>query len=420
MSFRPHAAGEKPAEGWEANADGPLGFLAPAKPPTRERLNDPQKAEKIEDEARRKTLRTLNALRVVGPLIEAIMERPGPFASDEEISQAFRELVGSTSAFSERVAGKMGVDPADPKNFWVRNVLERVFAEALKEQWAKRKTASLDALEGPINALLEMEWASGERQFDSLAPDLAVKAALIRAGAPILMKAQTGFDFFRDMNKEIEPIMQRLMGAAAQATLSLSDEAASERDRASLFSVLISEAGSLYATSWWILGKKAVEDLARVSDAELKGILKEYPEGLPLEKVNAAFDKNFGRLVSVANKLVPPRPGVIASRLSAANKAKAGKAAPSAKAERDGPAARPGDGAPLASGQPAPAAAQAQDPRQRQPQPQAQRAAAPNAAAPGAVRPAEPARPRPAASGWEEPEEAPESVRSPEAGGLAA
>jgi len=343
MSFRPQAAGDKPPRGWEESREGPLGFLAPATP-AREREADPQKAERKEDEARRKTLRTLNALRVVGPLIAAVMERPGPLASDEEINAAFRELVSSTSAFSERVAGKMGVDPADPKNFWVRNVLERVFSEALKEQWSKRKSASLDALEGPINALLQMEWSTGDRQFDSLSPDLAVKAALIRAGAPILMKAQTGFDFFRNMDKEIEPIMQRLMGAAAKATLDLSDDAASERDRASLFSVLIAEAGTLYATSWWMLGKKAVEDLERVSDAELKSILKEYPDGLPLEKVNSAFDKNFNRLVSVANKLVPPRAGVMSSRISAETREQpaAGpkKAAPPAASRAVAPAPR--------------------------------------------------------------------------------
>lgn len=288
----------------------------------RARESDPAKAERMQDEARRKTLRALNALRIVGPLIAAVMENPGPFAKDEEVAAAFRQLVGASSSFSERVAGAIGIDPADPKNFWARNVLERVFAEALKEQWVKSKGASLEPFLEPIKQVVAMDFPDGAREFEAISPDLAIKAALIRAAMPILSKAQTGFDFFRDMDKEIEPIMGRLMGAAARGALELCDPNASERDRASLFSILISEAGNLYASSWWVMGKKAVEDLARVSDTELSEILREYPEGLPIDKVNAQFDKNFKRLVSVANKLVPQRAGAIPARLRAAGEGK--------------------------------------------------------------------------------------------------
>lgn len=314
MGFNPALQGQ--ASPSEASEQEGLEFL---KAPKEEKgfASDPAKLDKQTDEARKKTLRALNALRIVGPLLAAVMDKPGPTASDEASAKAFKELVASTSALSESVSRKLGADPEDPNNFWIRNMLERAFAEALKEQWSKSQSADLSALNGPIDALLAMEapWADAGREVESLSVENTVRAALIRAACPVLMKAQLGFNFFRNMDNEIEPIMRHLMGAASKAALSMADAHASEKDRAGLFSILISEAGNLYATSWWVAGKQSVEDLSKLSDKELQAMLKEHPEGLPLDRVNNLFEKNFTRLVSVANRLVPPKPGKIDARI---------------------------------------------------------------------------------------------------------
>lgn len=290
---------------------------------------DPAKAEKLSEEARKKTLRALNALRIVGPLLAAVMEKPGANASDEQSANAFRELVSATSALSEKVCRKLGVDPEDANNFWMRNMLERAFAEVLKDQWAKNQSANLSALEAPIEALIDMEapWAEGSREFEAFSLENTMRASIIRAASPILMKAQLGFDFFRNMDKEIESIMSYLMGAVSEATLSMADTNASEKDKAGLFSILMSEAGNLYATSWWINGKSALKSLDKLSDKEINAMLKDNPDGLSIDDVNATFDKNFKRLVSVANRLVPQKPGKIDARIKPESAGKAGKAA---------------------------------------------------------------------------------------------
>lgn len=278
---------------------------------------DPAKAEKAADEARKKTLRALNALRIVGPLLSAIMEKPGANATDEQSANAFKELVSITSSLSEKVCRKLDVDPEDANNFWMRNMLERAFAEVLKDQWSKNQVANLSALEGPIDALVKMDapWADAPRDFEALSPEGTVRAAIIKAGVPIVTKAQLGFDFFRNMDKDIEGIMRYLMKAAAEATITMADSNSSEKDRAGLFSILMSEAGNLYATSWWVNGKQALKDLDKLSDKELQNMLKDQPGGLPLDKVNNTFDKNFKRLVSVANRLVPQKAGKIDARI---------------------------------------------------------------------------------------------------------
>lgn len=314
MGFKPDLQGQ--AAPSEASEQEGLEFLKTQRD-DKTYAGDPAKAEKQTDEARRKTLRALNALRIVGPLLAAVMEKPGAGASDEESAKAFKALVASTSALSEKVSRKLGADPEDPSNFWIRNMLERAFAEALKDQWAKNQSADLSALEGPIDALIAMDapWADAGREFESLSIESTVRSSLIRAATPVLMKAQLGFDFFRNMDNEIEPIMRHLMGAASKAALSMADPNASEKDRAGLFSILISEAGNLYATSWWVAGKQAVKDVSKLSDSELQAMLKDHPDGLPLDSVNTLFEKNFNRLVSVANRLVPPKAGKIDARI---------------------------------------------------------------------------------------------------------
>lgn len=318
MSFRPKIAGEAPPE---SVAEGDLSFLAQPEDSPKSRESDWAKADRISQEARRNALRAMNAIKVVGPLMAALMEKPGPDATQEESFRDFSAMVESASAYSEKVAKRLGIDPENPQSFWIRNVLERAFAEIIKEQWGKGKGVDLSYLDGAIEHLIAIDipnWDAPEgaqTKPNDLPIETHIRASLAQAAGPVLMRAQMGFDFFRDMDKEIEPIMRRLLASASKATLDLADSSCSEADRAHLFGILVGEAGQLYANAWKTAGKSAVGSLSKLSDAQLKEMLKSHPDGLPLDMVNEIFEKNYSRLVSVAVRLVPPKAGKIGERI---------------------------------------------------------------------------------------------------------
>lgn len=175
----------------------------------------------------------------------------------------------------------------------------------------------MSALEPILKNLtsLDLPLIDGHQEFASWGHDTAVRTAIVRGAAPILVKVM-GFDFFRtDIDSDIELIMQKIVADVGRATLSMVAASASEREKSSLFSVLLAEAGQLYASAWHACGKQVVANLSNLNDRELKALLADNPKGLPLNKVNESFDKNFSRLVGLSKKLVPQRAGKLDSRM---------------------------------------------------------------------------------------------------------
>lgn len=313
MPFNPKTKlAPAPAGGVEESA---FPFLQ-AKPAGAAFVQDPAKGERASEEARRKTLRTLNAIKTLAPVLAAMAELHGVGGSEEEAISTFKRLVFQSSEMSEFVVRELGEDPSQPENFWLRNMLERSFCEILKDQLQRGKAGSLKPMEGLLREMARMQWQSeGGEEFVTWGTNTVVRAALMRACAPIVIKS-AGFDFFRvDMSKDMEVIMRALMAAASKGTLAMSDPNASERERASLFSVLVGEAGNLYASAWHACGKQMVGTLSSLSDKELAALLAQHPEGLPLDKVNETFERNFSRLVHLSTKLVPQKAGKIESRM---------------------------------------------------------------------------------------------------------
>ena len=296
-----------------------LPFLAPD-PKNPALKMDPAMAQRHTEEARKKTLRALNAIKIVSPIMSALTERQASSGSEEEAVSLFKRLVGQASDASELVLREMGEDPEDEKNFWMRNVLERAFCEMLRDQVQRGREGSLRPLEPTLRALAKMQWREqpdGAAPFETWATDTSARAALARAAAPILSKA-SGFDFFRkDLDQDLEAILRLLMAKAQAATLALVDPAAGEKERGSLFAMLVGEGGALYASAWQACGKQAVSNLSSLNDAQLKGLLAEHPQGLPLDKVQELFEKNFERMVSLSARLVPQKAGKIEARVKA-------------------------------------------------------------------------------------------------------
>ena len=321
MSFNPRAKlGSPDAPGAEGAADQALPFLRPA-PPSPSLAADPAKAERSVDEARRRTLRALNAIKTVGPILAAVAERHGAGGAEEEAISTFKQLISQSSDMSELVIRELGEDPGKPENYWLRNMLERSFCEMLKDQIQRGKPGSLRPLEPLLRQVAHLDWRDGEREaFATWGSETVIRAALVRACSPIVAKA-AGFDFFRvDLGQDMEEIMRLLMAAASRATLAMVDPHAGERERASLFSVLIGEAGQLYASAWHSCGKQVIQSLSSLNDKELKALLAENPQGLTLEKVGETFERNFTRMVNLSTKLVPQKAGKLEARMKSADK----------------------------------------------------------------------------------------------------
>lgn len=305
------------SRGWgEVSRENPLGFISAGVSLDAQRVMDPRSAERIEDEARKKTLRALNALRIVGPLLAAIQERI-PDGSNDEVAREFMSMVEKTTLFSRKMSEHLGIDSEQPKNFWIRNVLERICAETIKERWLEKGDADVERLlDGAVRVCSAADNIDfGEKEIQALPVDETLRIALMKAMGLVLSRMECGFDFFRNMDSEAERVGALLMRKAAEGALVLSDPHAGERERASLFSVAVEEAARLYGAAWIATGRKACDSLAAMSDEKLNALLAKHKEGLPVTSVDESFRKNFERMISVTAKLIPPKSGGSAERL---------------------------------------------------------------------------------------------------------
>jgi len=281
---------------------------------------DVQKAELIKENERRKILRTMNAFKIIHPIISALMERPGVDAEAEDLSANFRTLIKETSGLSEKICYSLGVDPTDDKNFWIRNVFERIFADYLKEQWLRDGKLNVNFIENCIEQAIKIENVSTENNFEEMSPIVSSKMSLIKALIPVVKEVEN-FDLFRGnvfVEKDLEGIGEKLKEASLSAVTKLTDEYNSTKDKTSLFNLVLQEAGEIYAIAWRSESKRVIELMSSYGEDEVNKQLQKYPDGLPLDKVNHDFNKYFNKLVAITEKLVPSKKGTIEKRLRVA------------------------------------------------------------------------------------------------------
>lgn len=305
--IRPKEENDIPDFPSEESEIGRLKFLNPTKDTRKDSMNDPYQEEMTKKAAYQYTLKTLNALKIVSPIITALMDRPGVDAPNDEMSESFRHLIKEISAISNAVCEKIGIDPNKEKNYWVRNVLEKSFAEILKDQWTNSGETNIDKIGVLIDEVVKFsETVSEKTQYDEVPDESLVKMANIRAMLPILNEAQTNFDLYRDLESDIEPIMTKLFEQSAQAVEKLADSYANSSDRSKLFFMVMQEAGKLYASSWHAEGIRVKEIMNAYSPEKLQKALERYKSsgGLPLEKIDHDFDKYFNKMLVITEKLV--------------------------------------------------------------------------------------------------------------------
>lgn len=283
-----------------------LKFLNPTKDAKKDSFNDPYQEEMTKNAAYKYTLKTLNALKIVSPIITALMKRPGVDAPNDEMSESFRSLIKEISSVSSAVCEKIGVDPNKEKNYWIRNVLEKSFAEIIEEQWTNNGQTNTEKIVALVDEIVKFSETTAEKtQYDELPEIELVRLANIRAMLPVLNEAQTHFDLYRDLEKDIEPIMTKLFNVSSQAVDKLADSYANSSDRSKLFFIIMQEAGNLYASSWHSEGMRVKEIMNAYSPDRLQKALERYKvTGLPLEKVDHDFDKYFNKMLVITDKLV--------------------------------------------------------------------------------------------------------------------
>lgn len=295
----------------------PIAFLQAKKDAKKDSLNDPYQAELLQKNAYHYTLKTLNALKIVSPIMSAIMQRPGVDANNEDMTDSFRKLISEVSETAQTVCEKLNIDSTKERNFWIRNVLEKSFAEILHDQWITDGKTDVSKIVELIDIVISFgDTVSEKTQYDEISEESLVKLAGIKAMLPILKEANT-FNLYRNTEEDIETIMTKLFNTSTEATKKLADDYANEQDRSKLFYMIMQEAGELYAASWKCEGNRITRIMTTQPKDKLKGILEKYQAngGFPLDKVDHDFDKYFDKMVVITEKLVLSQKGPLSSRL---------------------------------------------------------------------------------------------------------
>lgn len=299
------------------NKEDVIDFLVPKKDSKKDSMNDPYRAEITQKSAYQYTLKTLNALKIVSPIISALMQKPGVDAGSDELSENFKLLIGETSSISESICQQLGIDPSKERNFWVRNVLEKSFAEIINAQWIAHGKINIEPLKVLMEYVIKFgETTSEKNQYDEIPEESLIKVASIKAMLPILNEAQTN-NLYRNLENDIEPIMTKLFEVSKKAVIKLSDDYANEKDRAKLFYMIIQEAGVLYASSWKAEGIRVSKIMENNNPQKLQATLDKYKNsgGLPITKIESDFDKYFDKMMVITEKLIVAQKGTIQKRL---------------------------------------------------------------------------------------------------------
>lgn len=294
-----------------------LGFLQPTKDAKKDSRNDPYIAEVTYKEAYKHTLKTLNALKIVSPIIAALMQRPGVDASNEDMTDGFRSLITDISNISQSVCEKLGIDSTKDRNFWIRNVLEKSFADILGKQWVAEGKTNLNGISELIDTVIEFGGnVADKNQYDEIPEEALVKLAGIKAMLPVLNEANN-FNLYRNLENDIEIIMTKLFNISKGAVEKLANDYAGEEERSKLFYLIMQEAGELYAASWRCEGNRVEKIMKSHPKEKLEGILEKYKTngGFPLDKIDHDFEKYFNKMVIITDKLVLSQKGPIATRL---------------------------------------------------------------------------------------------------------
>ncbi len=300
-----------------------IDFLLPKKDAEKDSKNDPLNEDNLRKTAYQMTMKAMNAVKIVSPIIIALIKQPVEKTTNDHLSKGFKEIIKEISNLSLRMCEEMDIDPKKEKNFWIRNVLEKNFSEILSEQYIKNgqidQAFNETTLSSIFKEVIENSKDIAEKiPYDDLDANDLVKMACIRAMLPIMKEVIYGFDLYRNMENDVEILLEKLFNSSKYALDILSDEYASKNDRAKLFYIIMQEAGQLYAHSWHKESNRVFKLMEQFPREKLEKALEKHRNqgGLPLDILNEDFDKYFNKLVMISDKLIKNSTGNIQSRLN--------------------------------------------------------------------------------------------------------
>lgn len=290
MAFSPHQTKPAPAQGKDEGSVLRQDQAAGAK------LNDTQR-QRAEDDARVGALRTMNAVRMLGPVLAKVVSMGG---SDEDQATRFSSLMDRTHTMAQDAVTVMGLSHAEARNQWMINVFERTFAEALARNPDEAFGREM------VRALAK---AAKDRSLDMPAyqdvpEEVAIMMARVQSMGPVL-RAQLVFDFARPRDATIEEVVACMDEEVVKAIEQLVDPLTGNAERRTMFSVVSQEAGELMAEAWQHEATRAIAALKKKTQAERDAWKAANPQGLPIDTVMGRFRQQMGRLVKLSKQIRP-------------------------------------------------------------------------------------------------------------------
>lgn len=286
-----------------------LDFLEPKKDINKEARSDPYRIMVTEKEAYQMTMKAMNALTVVSPIISGLLQNLEANADGKQLSDDFNKIITEVSTVAESTCAKIGIDPTKANNRWVRNMLERIYSNIAHDQWINKKEVNLENVFYLIEKVVDYSVNSAEKmQYIDLDEQSSVALSCINAMAPVIEEMENA-SLFRNIEEDIEPIMKKLFDASEKALKKLANDYAGPENRAKLFALLMQEAGKLYASSWKNEVKRINYFVSKNPTEAVKEQIEKYKTsgGMPLVKIDANFDRFFERTVVISAKLIEDR-----------------------------------------------------------------------------------------------------------------
>ena len=301
---------QKPENSLTTNENHGLDFLEPKKDINKEAKNDPYRIVVTEKDAYQMTLKTLNALSVVSPIVSGLLQTMEPNQEGKVLSDNFTKIISEVSTVAESTCSKIGVDPTKANNKWVRNMLERIYSNMAHDQWVKNQDVKLEEVYYLIEKVIDFADNAAEKaQYADLDELSSIKLACVGAMSPIIAEMEDA-TLYRNISEDIEPIMEKLIKACEEGVARLANDYAGPENRAKLFTLLMQEAGKLYASSWKNEVKRIQSVIAKNSNNErIKKQFEDYKNngGMPIVNIDKNFDKFFDRIIIITNKLIETR-----------------------------------------------------------------------------------------------------------------
>jgi hypothetical protein len=262
--------------------------------------------ERVDDAHVRKAC---NALAVVSPLVDALIDYPGPAAQPEVLVAAARNMLESATRSTNEILSTFGIEPNTLP--WAHHRVLRVVSSAVAASW--RHSAKLGMVSADISALLPAWLALAntdlpEVGFVDLDVDecTALRITFLEALRPVMHEVAI-FNMFRDPSVALRDAAEQMLEACNKAAGPLAGELATPKARRLLVAALLRNAGELYASSWRKEAERAVETLIALSPDDQRAQVAKNPEGLPTHVIKITFLDAFDRLAETVAHLTPRR-----------------------------------------------------------------------------------------------------------------